>query len=388
MSKESITMETSIGQLDDIKEYYGTVLTGSDDLKTDACCSADSMPQLHRNIIGQIDEEILKKLYGCGSPVPFALQGCVVLDLGCGSGRDVYLASRLVGPMGFVTGIDMTDTQLEVGRRHIAKHMKLFGYQNPNVNFITGYIEDLQDAGIKDNSIDVVISNCVINLSPDKHRVFSEIFRVLKPGGEVYFSDIFSGRRMPKYLNTDPVLRGECLSGALYIEDFRRMLRNLGCLDYRVIEKRRLEINNEEIEKKIGMIDFYSMTVRAFKLDNLEDICEDYGQIAAYSGTIEGSPHQFVLDDHHTFAAGKPKLVCGNTAAMLQDTRYSKHFKVQGNRSTHFGAFDCDSEVGADSESQGGREAPAVEFYSTKSCRSFLNLSKKIDLAGLLYMSF
>ena len=264
------------------------------------------------------------------------------------------LASRLVGQTGFVTGIDMTNAQLEIARRHLANQMKLFGYQIPNVTFRTGYIEDLREVGIEDNSVDVVISNCVINLSSRKHKVFSEIFRVLKPGGEVYFSDIFSGRRMPQYLNADPVLRGECLAGALYIEDFRRLLRNLGCLDYRIMEKRRLEINNEEIEKKIGMIDFYSMTLRAFKLEDLEDICEDYGQVATYLGTIEGSHHKFVLDDHHTFVSGKPKLVCGNTAAMLQNTRYSKHFKVLGNRSTHFGAFDCNPVSGEGSDEQVG----------------------------------
>ena len=83
---------------------------------------------------------------------------------------------------------------------------------------------------LKDNSVDVVISNCVINLSPDKESVFREIFRVLKPGGELYLSDIFSGRRVPEPLTTDPVLLGECLGGALYTEDFKRILRKVGCL--------------------------------------------------------------------------------------------------------------------------------------------------------------
>ncbi|MGZ3427523.1 MAG: methyltransferase domain-containing protein, partial [Polyangia bacterium] len=83
-----------------------------------------------------------------------------------------------------------------------------------------------------------------------------------------------------------------------------------------------------------------SLTVRAFKLD-LEDLCEDYGQVATYLGTIPESPHRFVLDDHHTFESGRPMLVCGNTAAMVQETRYGKHFRVVGDKSTHFGPFDC-----------------------------------------------
>jgi arsenite methyltransferase len=142
-------------------------------------------------------------------------------------------------------------------------------------------------------------------------------------------------------LYSDPVLRGECLAGAFYIEDFRRILEEMGCLDYRTFSKQLVTLDDPEIEAKIGMIDFYSMTIRAFKLDNLEDICEDYGQIATYKGTLPDSPHQFVLDDHHIFIAGKPMLVCGNTAAMLQETRYSDYFEIIGDRSTHYGPFDC-----------------------------------------------
>ena len=142
-----------------------------------------------------------------------------------------------------------------------------------------------------------------------------EIFRVLKPGGELYFSDVFAGRRVPQPLTEDPVVLGECLGGALYIEDFRRILRDVGCVDYRVVSKRRIALSNPEIERKAGMVDFYSVTVRAFKLD-LEDRCEDYGQVATYRGTAWAAPHRFVLDDHHTFVTGKPHPVCGNTAAM------------------------------------------------------------------------
>jgi SAM-dependent methyltransferase len=330
---------------ENVKEYYGKHLQGTHDLKTNACCSSEYAPTNHREILSQIDEEILTKFYGCGSPIPPELDGCTVLDLGCGSGRDVYLASKLVGAKGFVYGIDMTDEQLAVADRHIDSQTKRFGFKKPNVAFKKGYIEDLGAAGIKDNSIDVVISNCVINLSPDKRRVFSEIFRALKPGGELYFSDVFSGCRVPEKLKDDPVLYGECLSGALYIEDFRRMLREVGCPDYRVTFKKPIILSSQELAAKVGMIDFYSMTIRAFKLDSLEDICEDYGQVAVYKGTIEDSPHSFVLDDHHTFIAGKPMLVCGNTAAMLSETRYAKHFRITGDRKTHYGPFDCASMV-------------------------------------------
>jgi ubiquinone/menaquinone biosynthesis C-methylase UbiE len=324
-----------------LREYYGKVLQKSEDLQTGACCTGvNGLSKAAKRALGEINDEVLERFYGCGSPLPPLLAGCTVLDLGCGTGRDVFLASRLVGPDGQVIGVDMTEEQLAVARRNLDSQMECFGYTTPNVEFHQGYIEDLVALGIEDHSVDVVISNCVINLSPDKHSVFSEIFRVLKPGGELYFSDVFSGRRIPERFHNDPVLYGECLSGAMYREDFRRLLRTLGCLDYRVISSRRIRLDNPEIEERIGMIDFHSMTVRTFKLD-FEDLCEDYGQVAIYRGTIPEQPHYFDLDDHHRFHTGKPMLVCGNTAAMLKETRYRAHFSVQGDRSTHFGSFEC-----------------------------------------------
>ncbi len=326
-----------------VREYYGKILRNNQDLKTSACCTADSFPEVYKEILQQVHPEILDKFYGCGSPIPAALDGKVVLDLGCGTGRDVYIASQLVGNDGRVIGVDMTEEQLAVAMKHAPGQADRFGYERSNVEFHQGYIEDLAASGIGDESVDVVISNCVINLSPDKKRVFSEIFRVLKPGGELLFSDVFSGRRVPRHLREDPVLHGECLGGALYLEDFRRILLEVGIRDYRVLNSSPVALNNEEIQARAGGIDFYSKTVRVFKLHTLEDICEDYGQTATYLGAIPFQPHHFDLDDHHRFTTGKPMLVCGNTADMLSKTRYGKHFRVEGDRGTHFGPFDCGS---------------------------------------------
>lgn len=324
-----------------VKEYYGKVLKTQKDIKTSACCSVEAFPEPIKAIMKNIEPEILDKFYGCGSPLPPLLEGCHVLDLGCGTGRDVYIASALAGKNGFVTGVDMTDEQLEVARKHKDAQMKRFEFKRCNVDFKKGYIEDLKEAGIGDNSQDVVISNCVINLSPDKRRVFSEIFRVLKPGGELYFSDIFADRRVPEDVKNDPLLYGECLGGAMYIEDFRRMLRDLGCLDFRYMSKRKINIDDPKIAEKAEGVTFCSLTVRVFKLDDLEDICEDYGQVAYYQGTIPNFPHEFGLDGHHVFIARKPMLICGNTASMLTNTRFAKHFKIIGDKSCHFGAFPC-----------------------------------------------
>ena len=324
---------------DEVRDYYGK-LRSKRDLKTSACCSTDSLPQEQREVLAQIEDEILERFYGCGSPLPPLLDRCTVLDLGCGTGRDVYIASKLVGLEGHVTGVDMTEEQLAIARKYLDPQMRKFGFSQANVSFRHGYIEDLADAGIEDDSVDVVTSNCVINLSPDKETVFSEIFRVLKPGGELYFSDVFASRRVPPELRDDPVLYGECLGGAMYGEDFRRILRDVGFLDYRVVSSTRLTLD-DDLRHKVGMVDFYSMTIRTFKLHNLEDICEDYGQTAMYLGRVPGHPHRFALDDHHEFLTSKPMLVCGNTAAMLHDTRYAHHFEVRGDRRVHFGAFDC-----------------------------------------------
>lgn len=326
---------------EEVKRYYGKILKNNDDLKTNACCATDTLSEEIKSIISNIEPEILDKFYGCGSPIPKLLKGCTVLDLGCGTGRDVYIVSKLVGDNGLVIGVDMTDEQLAVARKYQDVQMKRFGYDRRNVDFRQGYIEDLTEAGVEDNSVDVVISNCVINLSSDKSQVFKEIFRVLKPGGELYFSDVFTSARVPQAFRDDPLAYGECLGGALYIEDFRRILAGLGCLDYRVVSKRKINIDDPALAKKAGAVEFYSMTIRAFKLDDLEDRCENYGQVAYYQGTIEGCPNGFILDDHHTFVTDKPMLVCGNTASMITNTRYGKHFKVIGNKAKHFGLFPC-----------------------------------------------
>lgn len=334
-------MDTNAKLKQSVIDYYGSFLNNSKDLKTTACCAQETIPEHHKSILSEIDDEIITRFYGCGSPIPDALDGKTVLDLGCGTGRDVYLASALVGENGYVIGVDMTDEQLDIALRHVDKQMKRFGFSSPNVDFRRGHIEDLKSLGIEDHSIDVVISNCVINLSTDKEAVFKEIFRVLKPGGELYFSDVFADRRVPHELMDDPILYGECLSGALYIEDFRRMLLRVGCPDFRIVTDHKIELEDPEIENKMGMINFRSLTIRAFKLDSLEDKCEDYGQVATYLGTIPESPHRFVLDDHHIFQKGKPMPVCGNSASMVQDTRYGKYFRVEGDRSVHYGEFDC-----------------------------------------------
>lgn len=201
-------------------------------------------------------EEVLSKYYGCGSIIPEVLSGLSVLDLGCGSGKDVYTLAQLVGESGRVVGVDMTDEQIEVARKYEEWHRVKFGYSQSNVHFYKGFIEKLDTLGLASESFDIVISNCVVNLSPDKRAVLKQAYQLLKPGGEMYFSDVYSDRRVPEHLREDPVLWGECLSGALYWNDFISLAKEVGFRDPRVFDSSPIAVKNKEIEAKVGNIKF------------------------------------------------------------------------------------------------------------------------------------
>ena len=188
-----------------VQEYYGRILERSEDLKTDACCTTDALPPHVAATVEEIHEEVRDRYYGCGLVLPEALDGCRVLDLGCGSGRDCYLLSKLVGPTGRVVGVDMTEAQLAVARRHRDFHARAFGFAEPNVDFHLGYIECLDALALEPESFDVIVSNCVINLSPDKAAVLAGAYDLLKPGGELYFADVYADRRVPDAVAKDPL---------------------------------------------------------------------------------------------------------------------------------------------------------------------------------------
>lgn len=147
-----------------VQKYYSETLTSSQDLQTNACCTDAALPHFVKPLLARVHAEVLARYYGCGLVLPELLEGLTILDLGCGAGRDVYVLSQLVGEKGQVIGVDMTEEQLAVARRHEKYHQTAFGYKRGNVRFLHGDIARLDELELADASVDLIVSNCVINL--------------------------------------------------------------------------------------------------------------------------------------------------------------------------------------------------------------------------------
>lgn len=215
-----------------VRESYGRLVEGKAAVSTigldKACCAvAEKGANQYAASLGysaeQLDEAPPESNMGlgCGNPLNIAkLQpGEIVLDLGSGAGFDSFLAARMVGPAGRAIGIDMTAEMVEKARKN-SKRGKI-----DNVEFKHGYIENLP---IDDNSIDVIISNCVINLSPQKEKVFQEALRVLKPGGRLAIADIVALTALPQEIRDNPEMICRCIGGAETVDTFKKILTDLG----------------------------------------------------------------------------------------------------------------------------------------------------------------
>jgi len=343
---------TSISAVDatreSVQDYYGKTLQKSEDLQTNACCTAGAPPTYIQDCLNNLHPVTVSKYYGCGLTLPnYDLKGCKVLDLGCGAGRDVYLASQLVGETGSVVGVDMTPEQLDAAREYQTYHAEKFGFSN--TEFHEGFLEELdQMKELEKGSFDVIISNCVINLCTDKKAVLQACRDLLKAGGEMYFSDVYASRRVPQSLQSNELLWGECLSGALYWNDFDNLARKVGFHDPRLVEDAPITIQNQDVAASVedeghGGLEFFSATYRLFAMDDtlLEPACEDYGQAVTYKGTIPRASSFWSLDKKHRFEAGRIHPVCGNTYNMLaHNPRLKEHFTFIGDFSQHFGLFE------------------------------------------------
>lgn len=214
-----------------IEKSYGIIAKSSGSCGCGSCgCDSNLTVQKQSGQMGYSQDEMKQAPsgsnlgLGCGNPVAIASlkEGDVVLDLGSGAGFDAFLASPKVGKTGKVIGVDMTDEMLEKAKENIRKG----GYTN--VEFRKGDIEDLP---VEDSSIDAIISNCVINLAPDKEKVFREAYRVLKVGGRLMASDVVLVKPLPEELKKDEELLVGCVSGAILKEDYLKLLKKAGFAD-------------------------------------------------------------------------------------------------------------------------------------------------------------
>jgi SAM-dependent methyltransferase len=211
----------------------GNVGTG----KSASCCGTSEKDAITSNLYsdsdaGGIPEEALLASLGCGNPTALAQlhPGEIVLDLGSGGGIDVLLSAKRVGPTGYAYGLDMTDEMLELAE----KNRVAAGAEN--VTFLRGHIEEIP---LPDNSVDVIISNCVINLSGDKDAVIREAFRVLKPGGRFAVSDVVVDGALPDAIRADMMAYVGCVAGALDREDYLAKLAAAGFVDVSIEPTRR-----------------------------------------------------------------------------------------------------------------------------------------------------
>jgi len=196
---------------------------------------------------------------GCGNPLAIAAlkPGQTVLDLGSGAGFDVFLASKAVGPAGRVIGLDMTPEMLAKARKNQTRG------RYENVEFRLGEIENIP---IPDNSVDVIISNCVINLSPEKPRVFAEAFRALKPGGRLAISDVVALKPLPEKTKRDLALHAGCVAGAVTVESIRTMLKAAGFHHIQIDSKPQSAEFIQEWFPDLGLADYIaSATIEACK---------------------------------------------------------------------------------------------------------------------------
>ena len=318
---------------------------GAKERENELCCPVEYESEYLR----VIPREVIERDYGCGDPSHCLRKGETVLDLGSGTGKICFIAAQIVGSKGRVIGVDMTDEMLAVARRNAPIVAERIGYAN--VEFRKGRIQDLAldlellDLELKDNpimnaapflaadrlaaelrvkhpliasdSIDVVVSNCVLNLvePKSKHRLFDEIFRVLKKGGRAVICDIVSDEEVPEQLQNDPELWSGCISGAPTEDGFLAAFENAGFFGIQILKRA------AEPWRTVQGIEFRSVTVEAFKGKQGE--CFERNQAVIYRG-----PFKEVLDDdNHRMERGKRYAVCDKTYNLYKKAPYHEFFE-------------------------------------------------------------
>lgn len=288
-----------------VREFYGDA---AETPQAELCCPT----KYDDTAVAHIPQDVLDRFYGCGSPMTTAgiKEGEVVVDLGSGAGIDVFIAAKFTGATGKAIGVDMTDRMLAVARENQPRVAETLGYDA--VEFREGFLEQIP---VESKSVDLITSNCVINLSPDKPRVFSEMWRVLKDHGRILVSDIVSEREVPPRLKVNPQLWGECLVGALTQEQFLAELERAGFYG--------LEILKKTYWKDVEGYPFFSVTVRGWKFEKTSG-CVFKGHRAVYLGPAKA----FLDEEGHQFPRNEPYEICTDTVAKLSNPPYKGMFAI------------------------------------------------------------
>lgn len=353
-------MSTTIHVEQEVAERYSTAATKRE---AELCCPVEYDPKY----LSVIPEEIKERDYGCGDPSAFVQEGDVVLDLGSGSGKICYIAAQIVGPRGRVIGVDANDEMLALAERYRSEIANRIGYHN--VEFCKARIQDLRldlelvDSYLEDNplrsttdltpfnaycdsikqgrplivdsSVDVVLSNCVLNLvrPEDKQQLFAEIFRVVRRGGRVAISDIVSDEDVPEELQRDPQLWSGCISGAFREDAFLDAFDRTGFYGMQIVKR------DEKPWRTIEGIEFRSVTVLAYK--GKQGPCLERKQAVVYCG-----PWRKVIDDDgHVLERGKRTAVCDKTFHIYNRAPYAGDIIAVEPRESisleEAGQFDC-----------------------------------------------
>ncbi len=288
-----------------VREYYAAA---AEQPKADLCCPT----KYDAGAVAHIPQDVLDRFYGCGSPMLAAniKPGETVVDLGSGAGIDVFIAAKLVGPTGEAIGVDMTDAMLSVANENKPKVAAALGYDV--ADFRKGYLEEIP---VESRSVDLITSNCVVNLSPDKPRVFEEMWRILKDHGRIVVSDIVSETDVPPHLKVNAELWGECLVGALTEEEFIARLERAGFYGLTVLSK--------TYWKDVEGYPFFSVTVQGLKYEKTTG-CVYQGHRAVYLGPGKA----FVDEEGHLFPRNEPYEVCTDTVAKLSKPPYAGMFAI------------------------------------------------------------
>jgi len=257
-----------------VQDKYGAIASQSKEQNQSSCCGSTKCCDNMDYTIFSDDYTKLEGYnadadlgLGCGLPTQYAeiKAGNHVLDLGSGAGNDCFVARTIVGETGSVTGLDFTDAMLEKAKKNLEKT----GFKN--IDFVKGDIEAMP---LNDNKFDVVISNCVLNLVPDKQKAFSEIFRVLKPEGHFCISDVVLSGELPEKLQEAAEMYAGCVSGAVLKDTYLDIIKQQGFTNIEVKKEKEIEIPNNILLKYITLDE-----LRAFKRNN----------VGIYSITINGT---------------------------------------------------------------------------------------------------